>query len=411
MVAFESLVSHWLYRRAPETNLIAKLGKAVVWVLAISFFVKMTDLSITGKIGLIFSGTWEGNLFLIEILISTLIPMMIFAAPRLRDKHRYQWIGSFMVVFGMVFNRINVGGLTMLGATGDSYSPSWMEITVTLGVISAAALVFLFVIEHFHVWEIQPKDPQSLPGIPPSFDYSSRVWLGNPDIASLTKYSLAFVISFAIGMALMPEQKILGKGIDDVKVYRASGKDTLLINGNRDNYFVEFPHKAHIKRIGEDQCNKCHHLTLPGYQENSCWECHISMYKATAFFRHDTHTLNSNAHIKCDDCHTPGNDRSAETAKKCIDCHPQYDFSKFQNASGKKFFALSYTDAMHKLCVSCHVIKVTELKDKPNLVQCSTCHKTGYTKKLEANISWEISSPHFNHVILPEVKLAKVKGE
>ena len=214
-----------------------------------------------------------------------------------------------MVVFGMVFNRINVGGLTMLGATGDSYFPSWMEITVTLGVISVAALVFLFVIEHFHVWEIQPKDPQSLPETPPSFDYSSRVWLGTPDIASLTKYSLAFVISFAIGMALMPEQKILGKGIDIVKVSRASGRDTLLINGNRDNYSVAFPHKDHIKRIGEDQCNKCHHLTLPGYLENSCWECHTSMYKATAFFRHDEHTLNSNAHIKCDDCHTPGMNR------------------------------------------------------------------------------------------------------
>ena len=54
MVAFESLVSHWLYRRAPETNLVAKLGKAVVWVLGIYFIVKMTDLAITGKIGLIF---------------------------------------------------------------------------------------------------------------------------------------------------------------------------------------------------------------------------------------------------------------------------------------------------------------------------------------------------------------------
>ena len=264
MVAFESLVSHWLYRRAPETNLVAKLGKAVVWVLGIYLIVKMTDLAFTGKLGLIVAGTWESYLFIAEILISTLIPIMIFAIPRLREKNSYQWIGSFMVVFGMVFNRVNVGGITMLGATGDSYFPSWMEITVTLGVISVAALVFLFVIEHFHVWEIQPKDPQSLPETPPSFDYSSRVWLGTPDFASLTKFSIAFVISFAIGMALMPEQKILGKGIDIVKVSRASGRDTLLINGNRDNYFVAFPHKDHIKRIGEDQCNKCHHLTLPG---------------------------------------------------------------------------------------------------------------------------------------------------
>jgi Ni/Fe-hydrogenase subunit HybB-like protein len=411
MVAFESLVSHWLYRRAPETKLVAKLGKAVVWVLGIYFIVKMTDLAITDKIGLIFAGTWESYLFAAEILISTLIPMLIFAIPKLRQKNGYQWIGSFLVVFGMVFNRINVGGLTMLGATGDSYFPSWMEITVTLGVISVAALVFLFVIEHFHVWEIQPKDPQSLPETPPSFDYSSRVWLGTPDIASLTKFSLAFIISFAIGMALMPEQKILGKGIDIVKVSRASGRDTLFINGNRDNYFVAFPHKDHIKRIGENNCNKCHHLTLPGYQENSCWECHTSMYKPTAFFRHDEHTLNSNAHIKCDDCHTAGMNRTAETAKNCIDCHPQYNFSKFQNVSDKKFYALSYTDVMHKLCVSCHVIKATELKDKPNLAQCSICHKTGFTKKLEASINWEISSPNFNHVILPDVKLTKVKGE
>ena len=411
MVAFESLISHWLYRRAPETNLVAKLGIAVTWVLGIYFIVKMVDLGINGKLGLIFSGTWESNLFINEILISTIIPFIIFAIPRLRKKNGFQWLGSSMVVIGMVFNRVNVGGITMLGATGDSYFPSWMEISITLGVISVAALVFLFVIEHFHVWEIQPKDPESLPETPPSFDYSSRVWLGTPDVASLTKFSLAFVISFAIGMALMPEQKILGKGIDNVKVYRASGKDTLLINGNRDNYFVEFPHKDHIKRIGEENCKKCHHLTLPGYQENSCWECHTSMYKAIAFFRQDQHTLASNAHIKCDDCHTPGMNRTATTAKNCVDCHPQYDFQKILNDSSKKYYALSYTDAMHKLCVSCHMIKSKELKDKSNLAQCSTCHKTGFTKKLEASIKWEISLPHFDQVILPEVKSTDIKKE
>ncbi len=411
MVAFESLVSHWLYRRTPENNLVAKLGIAVSWVLGIYLIVKMVDLGINGKLGLIFSGIWESNLFIIEILISTIIPIIIFAVPRLRHKNGFQWLGSSMVVMGMVLNRIDVGGLTMLGKTGDSYFPSWMEITITLGVISVAALVFLFVIEHFHVWEIQPKDPESLPETPPSFDYASRVWLGNPETASLTKYSLAFVFSFAVGMALMPEQKILGKGINDIKVYRASGKDTLLINGNRDNYFVEFPHKDHIKRIGEDNCKTCHHLTLPGYQENSCWECHTSMYKATAFFRHDQHTLNSNANIKCDVCHTPGMNRTAATAKNCVDCHPQYDISMFQNLNDKKYYALSYTDAMHKLCVSCHIIKSKEMKGKPNLAQCSTCHKTGFTKKLEASIKWEISSPHFNQVVLPDVNPEELKKE
>ena len=66
---------------------------------------------------------------------------------------------------------------------------------------------------------------------------------------------------------------------------------------------------------------------------------------------------------------------------------------------------------MHNLCVSCHMIKAKELKDKPNLAQCSTCHKTGFTKKLEVSIKWEISSPHFNQVILPDVKPKIEKGE
>ncbi|MCL4538656.1 MAG: polysulfide reductase NrfD, partial [Bacteroidetes bacterium] len=32
MVAFESLASHWLYRREPETHLVAKLCRAAAWV-------------------------------------------------------------------------------------------------------------------------------------------------------------------------------------------------------------------------------------------------------------------------------------------------------------------------------------------------------------------------------------------
>jgi len=411
MVSLESLVSHWLYRRKPETDLVAKLGKAAVWVLALYFIVKMIDLIITGEFAIIADGSWESYLFITEILISIIIPIIIFAVPRFRKNNKAQWIGSFMVVFGMLFNRINVGGLTMLSVTGDSYTPSWMEITISLGVVSAAALVFLFALEKFSIWELKPQDPESLPHSAPSFDYSSRVWLGTPGVAALTKYSLVFVISFAIGMALMPEKKLHGKGIEDIKVSRASGRDTLIINGNRDVHIVKFPHKKHIGRIGEDQCVKCHHLTLPKYQENSCWECHTSMYKPVDFFNHEWHSTDKVANIKCDDCHTTGATRSTESAKKCVDCHPGYDFSSYKNNNLKKYFAPSYTDALHKLCVSCHTIKSVELTDKPNLAQCTTCHKTKLPEELNANLKWETALPHFNSVILPVIDLDENEKE
>jgi Ni/Fe-hydrogenase subunit HybB-like protein len=405
MVAFESHVSHWLYKRKPETNLIEKLSKAVVWVLVIYFLVKFIDLTLSGKLVLITTGSWESFVFITEIMISIIIPIVVFAIPKLRNNTKAQWIGSFMVVFGMVFNRINVGGLTMLSATGDSYTPSWMEITISLGVVSVAALVFLFAIEKFHIWDLKPKDPESLPHSSPSFDHSSHAWLGTPDVSSLTKYSLAFVISFAVGMALMPESKLLGKGIEDIKVSRSSGKDTLFINGNRDASVVMFPHKDHIQRIGQDNCVKCHHLTLPGYQESSCWECHTSMYKAVDFFKHDWHASYNGANIKCEGCHKAGVTKSSQSAKKCVECHPQYDFEKIQFSFTKTYFAPSYTDALHKLCVSCHIVESKKLKDKPNLAQCTSCHKSGVSEGFTNNLKWETSLPHFNNVILPDVDL------
>ena len=68
MVSLESLVSHWLYRRKPETDLVAKLGKAAVWVLAIYFIVKMIDIILSGDFAMIADGSWESFLFLTEIL-------------------------------------------------------------------------------------------------------------------------------------------------------------------------------------------------------------------------------------------------------------------------------------------------------------------------------------------------------
>lgn len=402
MVAFESLASHWLYKRDPDTKLISKLGKAAVWVLSTYLIVKMADIILSGEFALITNGSWESILFISEILISAVIPLFIFSIPKLRKKNKAQWIASVMVVFGMVFNRINVGGLTMLSATGDSYTPSWMEITISLGVVSAAALVFLFVIEHFNIWDLKPQDPESLPHSAPSFDYSSHAWLGTPDVASLTKFSLAFVISFAIGMALMPEKQLHGKGIEDISVSRASGKDKLIINGNRDDCVVEFPHKEHIARLGEDNCAKCHHLTLPGFKENSCWECHTNMYKAVDFFKHDWHASGRGAKIKCDDCHIDGAQRIKENVKTCAECHPEYEFKNTDPKKTSNYMALSYTDALHQLCVSCHVVKANEM-EKQNLSRCTSCHSAEVYEQVSENLKWETSLPHFNRVILPKI--------
>ncbi len=404
MVALESSVTHWMYRRKPEVNLVAKLGKAAVWVLTLYFVVKMTDIIVSGKLGMIFNGTRESYLFIAELLISVIIPILIFVTPQLRFRPGWQMFGSFMVVFGMVFNRINVGGLTMLSVTGDSYVPSWTEISISVGVVSTAALVFLYVVEKFNIWEKPPENPEESPYAEASFDYSSRVWLGAPRIASLTKYSLAFILSFALGIAIMPQGRLLGKGVEDVTVRKARGNDTLYIDGNHDGYGVTFKHKMHIDSLGGNaSCVRCHHMSMPLDKNSGCWECHRKMYSASDAFNHDWHASPNGADIRCRKCHTENKNREISTAKTCTQCHNEMA-SDSAALVDSKYMAMSYTDAMHMLCVSCHHDKAAENPEKVALAECSTCHETAPPEHLHDLLKWYDKQPSFNRVILPKLK-------
>ncbi len=412
MVSLESLVSHWLYRRQPENKLVAGLGKAAVIVLSVYFAVKMIDIIVAGEFGLIFNGTWEGYLFIAEMLISVLIPVVIFAVPRLRLKTGWQWFGSFMVVFGMIFNRINVGGLTMLRATGDSYVPSWMEFAISFGVVSAAGLVFLFAIERFKIWHKPPKNPESEPYAKPRFDYAARTWLGAPAIAATTRYSLAFILSFALGIALMPDARIHSQGVENVTVQKARGADTLFIDGNRDSFGVSFDHKSHIDSLGgSEACIKCHHMNLPIDKNSGCWQCHSKMYSANDIFNHDWHNSETGANIVCDKCHPAGQRREKATAKKCAECHADL-VNEYTQTMIDNYIAVSYVDAMHIQCISCHQEKAANNPERVHLSECASCHETAPPEHLNDLLKWTDSKPSYNRVLLPEKaeKEGKTKG-
>jgi Ni/Fe-hydrogenase subunit HybB-like protein len=401
MVSLESLVSHWLYGRASRHDLIARLAKGARWVLLAYLLVKVVDLAASGKLGLVFSGTWESILYILEMSISTILPLIIFSIPRLRNNPAGQWAGSLMVVLGMVMNRIDVGGLAMVHATGSAYSPSWMEISLSLGVVSGAILVFLFAIEKFHIWEDRPRHPEADRYAPAKFDRASEVWLGAPRVASRTKYSLAFVLSFAVTFAVLPFKKIESKGVEEITVQKPRGGEVLFIDGNRDQYGVLFNHTRHAADTGTAiACAQCHHMDMPQDKQSECWECHRGMYTPTDVFGHDWHASAKGAAVPCDMCHQVGPARKAATAKQCADCH--LDLVPVGAVIVvNQYQAPSYTDAMHDLCVPCHKQKSIELADKPNLGKCSCCHQNTPPIFMRPEIEAKLQGPRFNRVVIP----------
>ena len=83
MVIAESIVSSWLYKKEIEKDLLGGLAKAASYVLGLYAIVRLGDLASSGKLSQMVSGSWEGNLFVFELLVSTIIPAVLFAMPAL----------------------------------------------------------------------------------------------------------------------------------------------------------------------------------------------------------------------------------------------------------------------------------------------------------------------------------------
>lgn len=372
MVTLESLFTGYLYRRKPETRLLSKLGGAAAVVLGLYFAVRMADIIDGGKLPVIFEGSGESRLFIIEILLSSLIPAILLAFPRVRSSLGGLWTAALMVVSGFALNRIDTSGVAMLGMEGG-YFPAWTEFAVSLGVVSAAILAFMFAVERFNIWESKPRDAEDFLHAQPHFDRASESWLGEPGYSGRVKYSLAFILAAAAGFALIPGQKLYSEGFDMRKAVEARGVNMMVIDGNRDHRGVNFAHQTHIEDMGgTESCSRCHHMNLPMDETSACSDCHRLMYQPCDAFQHDWHCSPTGANISCHRCHLEGTEKSSKNTVGCEDCHRDLIPANASIAvSG--YLAPSYVDAMHGLCVKCHYAKADSV-NKPCLGRCGTCH-------------------------------------
>lgn len=101
--------------------------------------------------------------WLLEVFLGALIPVVIFLYPPLRRNDRALIVGLGLAVVGLVVNRWNVtlSGLVVPpewspGILGNvvaaAYFPSWIEISVTIGIIGYALLAFTLGVKHLPLY-------------------------------------------------------------------------------------------------------------------------------------------------------------------------------------------------------------------------------------------------------------------
>jgi len=156
MVIVESALSHRLfaYRLSPSTHfdldeLTLGLGKAAAAVLYVYFFLKLIGMAEGGHWDLL--NTPYGHLYLIEIVGFVALPcaMYVFGV-RTRNVRLVRITGAWTVI-GILFNRFNVSMIAMNWQVSPHYRPSWMEVTVSLALVTMGIWLFRWLVNRLPV--------------------------------------------------------------------------------------------------------------------------------------------------------------------------------------------------------------------------------------------------------------------
>ena len=380
MVTAESLFTSWLYERKPHTSALQLFAKVAIPVLGIYLALRVGDLALRGQLRHLGVGGFERGLFVVELLISTVTPLVLLSIPAVRRRASGLFAAAALCVAGMALNRVDVGGVAMVSTIGTSYLPSWMELLTSAGIVSAAVLAFFFLVERFRVWEEPAVDRQRWLTARPRFDRATLTWQRDPGSSDLARNSALFITAAALTFALLPEGARSGPGPASEAVHQARGGSVLAIDGDRDGDRVLFDHQAHRNSDEIEGCSECHHMGLPGDEATPCAICHADMHRDTDIFGHDDHVAATGGTDGCELCHEhPEQPKRRDTARACRDCHEQmvaadaaiqpHDPAEWRKAAG-------YEDAMHGLCIECHEEQVASgaVRDE-HLAECATCHQ------------------------------------
>ena len=141
MAIFETVISNRIFGHQLAQDVMSGLVRYIPYILGLYLFIKILDLIIAQEIGLIFSAGHYSLLWWGEVLIGVIIPIVLLSIPTVRNNRMAVFWSSFLVVAGIIFNRFNVGIFGLAMRPGYSYTPHWMEIAISVGLVADALLV------------------------------------------------------------------------------------------------------------------------------------------------------------------------------------------------------------------------------------------------------------------------------
>jgi len=160
MTIFESYMSSKYFQRQLELPLLSDLGRILAVVLSVYAVLKFEDLYHRGVLKLILQPRYETWLFLLEVVVGLLLPIVMLFTRRIRESQGGLYLAAVLTVLGFITNRLNVSITGMEGAAGVHYVPKWTEMAVTAMIVAMGFALFGMATKYLPIFPAEHEDAQ-----------------------------------------------------------------------------------------------------------------------------------------------------------------------------------------------------------------------------------------------------------
>ena len=92
-------------------------------------------------------------MYWLEIGLGIITPLILLSFKKIRQNPTGLFFGAVMIIIGFILNRMNISITGMEAWAGISYFPSWMEIMVTVAIVTAGFVVFSYAARYLPVFK------------------------------------------------------------------------------------------------------------------------------------------------------------------------------------------------------------------------------------------------------------------
>lgn len=152
MVIFESSLSARVFHRGLDPKILDEISRIAVVLLTVYLVMRVMDGYYRGIANLLFVPRMETYLYWLEMIVGVIAPAILLSQAKVRRSRNGSYAGSVLVIIGFVTGRLNVAITGMQAFAGISYFPSWMEVSITLAIVTFGFVVFSMAAKYLPVY-------------------------------------------------------------------------------------------------------------------------------------------------------------------------------------------------------------------------------------------------------------------